>query len=313
MDPNHLGNYSLGVKSNDIKLEEIDELFNESTEPTPQNHLPIVQIIREDAEPDEIVKEEPEFYHEYDLIETESRDFESKAEGQSKQSQFKKSTQTKQKRRDDERKNPNLLPGAMFECYMCNAEISSASNLKRHNDRFHGIKTFKCNICSKRFSVKFSLDIHERSHTGSKPFECKICLRTFATQNNLRRHNESCRPLKGSSSTKKTSKELPDENRHFENKSSENTGSKNKIFLKMYSCNICRKQFFHQSNLVKHMQKHTTKKPFECETCSNKFTTKRNLKRHKRLHTREGLFLCSYCSKEYTTKYARDAHEKKHK
>lgn len=161
---------------------------------------------------------------------------------------------------------------SVFECYMCKAPASSASNLKRHCGRFHGIKCFSCDICSRRFAVQCSLDIHRRWHAGAKPFKCKNCNREFATKNDLQRHNKTCN--------------------------------------QMQNCNICGRTMELQSELVRHMEEHFAEKPFECDACPNKFATKRNLSRHKQLHTREGMFQCERCPKEYTTKWAKDNHQR---
>lgn len=169
-------------------------------------------------------------------------------------------------------KTVKSISRSVFECYMCKATASSASNLKRHCGRFHGIKCFSCDICSRRFAVKCSLDFHRRWHAGARPSKCKNCNREFATENDLQRHNKTCN--------------------------------------QMQNCNICGRTMELQSELVRHMQNHFAEKPFECDACPNKFATKRNLSRHKQLHTREGMFQCDRCPKEYTTKWAKDNHQR---
>lgn len=216
-----------------------------------------------------------------------------------------------------------LLKNPTFECFLCKITVSSASNLKRHYDRFHGEKSFRCNLCSKRFSVKFSLDIHKRSHSGAKPFQCEICQRKFATQNNLRRHNESCGPMNVVQKKLPKAKVVTKESQSFQCylcKCGDDLKIVQDLQVHMIKhtgrnvlpCNVCRRIFSTQFELVKHMLNHTKVKPFACDTCQMQFTTKRNLKRHKRLHTRVGLFKCNECNKEYTTKFARDAHQRKH-
>lgn len=345
--------------SRSIKIEEIelDELFkNELPEPEHQRPPLRVEITREAAGPDEIVKEEPAIYDEYEVIESESRllnDNKTQINGEVKmrsmtpatetQSTGKSQTQTQTKTECDSKprhsrkvsqakkknkakdivvKTSNKLPGAKFKCNLCKAVLSSSVNLKRHHSRLHGTRTFQCKTCSKRFSLKYSLQIHQRLHTGLKPFECKICLRLFASRGNLRRHNKSCQAL-DANGPQSVHKHFFDKCDRFEcyickfDTISSYEDMKNHMMehagRKMFRCNICRRMFEHQSNLVRHMLEHTMKKPYECDVCANTFTCSRNLKRHKRLHTRKGLYKCSRCPKEYTTKFSRDAHEKKHK
>lgn len=342
-----------------IKIEEIamDELFtNGLPEQEHQNTLSKVEIMREAAGPDEIVKEEPKIYDEYNRIEAESKSFnenkiqinetietrsitpteaqsteESQPQKQtlteyhSKPHHSKEGSQAKRKKNAanvnaTNVKTSNGLPGTKFKCSLCKAVLCSEGNLKRHQARFHGTKAFQCNICPKRFPLKYSLQLHQRLHTGLKPFKCKICLRLFANRNNLRRHNVTCRSLEGSQIL---SNWLIDQSGHFEcyickfgavSKYVDlKTHMKEHTGRKQFRCNICRRMFVHQSNLVKHMHEHTMKKPYECDICANTFTCSRNLKRHKRLHTRKGLYKCNRCPKEYTTKFSRDVHEKKHK
>lgn len=153
------------------------------------------------------------------------------------------------------------------------------------------------------------------------PFKCAICYRTFTNQANLRRHNTSCQPM--DLKKQNAPESLHDLKKAFECylcKCDASSLQGLKIHLAEHTgdncrlpCNICRKMFSLQSELVQHMRIHTGTKPHECTICLKMFTCTRNLKRHMRLHTREHLFRCNHCAKEYTTKYARDAHERKHK
>lgn len=339
------------------------------------------KIVREDADPDEIVKEEPRFGDEFEIqgagststvisskrtacladrsyqkeiVEANENGLQTiqlnssipkRSSAKNRKSDAKNGIQSRpapssniRSRRQPanikHKKTPSttkpsskmsILENPTFECFLCKATVSSASNLKRHYDRFHGEKSFRCNLCSSRFSVKFSLDIHQRSHSGAKPFQCEMCHRKFATQNNLRRHNESCWPMNVTAKKKSATVKVVAKASHQEfqcylcgfddvmktiqdlqvHMITRHTGAN------VLPCNVCRRIFSTQSDLAQHMLGHTKHKPFECDTCKMRFTTKRNLKRHKRLHTRVGMFKCNQCRKEYTTKFARDAHQKK--
>lgn len=315
------------------------ELFeNRPIEPEYQSPSLRVVITREAAAPDEIVKEEPVIYDQYDMIEDGPELFNNNNTQISQTiktrsispmeakltKKLRRKTQTKHDRQSKpphseiKLKTSDMLPGTKFKCNLCKSVLCSTANLKRHHARFHGTKTYSCDICSKRFPLKYSLQIHKRVHTGIKPFECKICLRLFGNRANLRRHNESCRPY----GPQIVQRQLFDRLDHFEcyickdalqNYEDLKTHMEEHAGKKMFRCNICRRMFIHQTNLVKHMHEHTMKKPYECDICNNTFTCSRNLKRHKRLHTRTGLYKCSRCPKEYMTKFSRDAHSKSKK
>ena len=57
----------------------------------------------------------------------------------------------------------------IFQCSMCNAQLSSKRNLKNHIAGVHeGIKSFQCTFCDKQFAQNFNLKHHLKTvHEGS--------------------------------------------------------------------------------------------------------------------------------------------------
>ncbi|CAH1108602.1 unnamed protein product [Psylliodes chrysocephalus] len=70
---------------------------------------------------------------------------------------------------------------------------------------------------------------------------------------------------------------------------------------KPFKCDICLKEFEHNSGLQKHLITHTNENPFRCNICSKGFNYKSNLKAHLKAHTNK-LLTCDSCSKEFPSK-----------
>ena len=56
--------------------------------------------------------------------------------------------------------------------------------------------------------------------------------------------------------------------------------------VKKHICDVCRRQFSSNQNLVEHMYLHSGKKPFTCHVCKEKFRQASQLSLHKRSHHR---------------------------
>lgn len=67
-----------------------------------------------------------------------------------------------------------------------------------------------------------------------------------------------------------------------------------------------------ESDLVRHMRKHSEYKPFKCPHCNKGFSAKVHLKNHMIVHTKEKLYKCNYCNKDFTQKHRLDKHIRSH-
>lgn len=67
-----------------------------------------------------------------------------------------------------------------------------------------------------------------------------------------------------------------------------------------YGCTSCTKRFFLESDLQKHMARHTREKPYTCLLCGKSFVCQSQLDIHRNVHTGERPFSCSVCSRRFS-------------
>ncbi|ODM93320.1 putative zinc finger protein [Orchesella cincta] len=81
----------------------------------------------------------------------------------------------------DNRKSPKL------NCLKCNVELSSSSEIPKHNLYHHEL--MKCSFCGKSFEGKKNLSYHyHRHHYKVGSFPCQDCSKVYTTSNKLRVH-----------------------------------------------------------------------------------------------------------------------------
>lgn len=67
-----------------------------------------------------------------------------------------------------------------------------------------------------------------------------------------------------------------------------------------YGCTSCTKRFFLESDLQKHMARHTREKPYTCKLCGKSFVCQSQLDIHGNVHTGERPFSCSICNRRFS-------------
>jgi len=129
----------------------------------------------------------------------------------------------------------------------------------------------------KRFVKRAKLSNNPRTHTKEVPKKCRRCSQTFIQKCQLDMHRKS----------------------HFGDR--------------LFTCNLCAKEFSYKYALKHHFRKqHTGERPFKCDRCSKMFFIKASLVRHLRTHTGERPLTCWYCNKLFTHRDLVIEHERTH-
>lgn len=75
-----------------------------------------------------------------------------------------------------------------------------------------------------------------------------------------------------------------------------------------HKCNICKKGFNTQIDLVRHAVRHTKTNQidettqFMCTECNIGFNIEKDLKIHSSIHNRNGTYNCNECNKDFESK-----------
>jgi len=151
-----------------------------------------------------------------------------------------------------------------------------------HNEEFK----YMCNICGMAYRNRASLYNHrtdKHSENGKKTHECKVCGRQFLMKSSLQQHIF-------------LETHVTDEQK----------------LPKLYTCEICEKQFGAVACLTKHKKVMHTEKALSCEYCGKPFACQSNLRQHRWTHTgkRPSCGMCGliFRSQKKLTEHMTQAH-----
>jgi len=172
----------------------------------------------------------------------------------------------------------------IFVCTICSKEFNDQSNCRRHTlthvNTSTNTKKFKCHFCKKQFTTKYNLRVHSRLHTGDLPYICDFCHLKFDRNDKMlthrRIHEENFRTY-----------DCKDCHRQYLYKNSLLRHVKIHYMENIYCCNHCQQPFTRKDSLIVHLRsKHTGKKPFKCRICKKRFFENSVLVRHMMTHNK---------------------------
>lgn len=77
-----------------------------------------------------------------------------------------------------------------------------------------------------------------------------------------------------------------------------------------YGCTSCTKRFCLESDLQKHLARHTQEKPYTCRVCGKSFVCQSQLGVHGNVHTGERPFRCPVCHRQFSHPSNMKRHQK---
>ncbi|XP_052739007.1 zinc finger protein 2 [Bicyclus anynana] len=168
------------------------------------------------------------------------------------------------------------VDGPVYKCLTCMISFKCRQTLKLHMDETHAI--FSCNICEKKFRKEEQLRAHTLTHTLR--YECNVCGKRIKRRSDFKTHKMM------------HSKELK----------------------KIFTCDLCNKDFTHRSTIIKHFAFHNgTNKKFVCDKCGKSFNDRTNLNIHiQNVHYKLKMFKCDQCPKTYAANKTLKVHLRIH-
>ncbi|XP_019740105.1 gastrula zinc finger protein XlCGF26.1-like [Hippocampus comes] len=142
-------------------------------------------------------------------------------------------------------------------CAVCCLRLTQRSDLTAHVTMHAGEKPFTCFFCNGQFSLKADLTEHVTVHAGDKPYSCYCCQQRFRTRAGFVSHmktHTAKKALDGSTGTLGAAKRFP--------------------------CSVCGKILTRNSDLRRHMRRHTGEKVLSCSVCGQRFSYKYQLDKH---------------------------------
>lgn len=188
-----------------------------------------------------------------------------------------------------------------WKCSACSAELSTRSNLQRHQYKMHAnVNTWKCSVCSSLLPSWSSLARHRRIVHG-QTWECSLCSKALSCKASLDRHHlvmhSERQPLK-----------CPHCDKTFGWKQTLNDHIYSHTGEKPFECHLCPNMFARRSALWMHLQSHANYRRFACHLCPSAFLTRNHLTRHLRSHRKVKDYECSVCFARLSTSYGLSRH-----
>lgn len=198
-----------------------------------------------------------------------------------------------------------------FTCPICNKHFVSDYFLKRHILK-HVNQKVECKICENTFKSKFFLSEHVKMCHILKEnsyVPCEICGRCFIDPKKMDRHlqthlTKACQLCNKSFVSQ----------HHYDSHMQRHV-SKLRLLKQRRSqtCSFCEKECSNDNELSVHVNKvHLQIKPYSCDMCERQFYTESNLNSHKKVHSLFSKESCEFCGKILKCRNDLVIHVRKH-
>ncbi|XP_023941507.2 zinc finger protein 91 isoform X2 [Bicyclus anynana] len=206
---------------------------------------------------------------------------------------------------------PKHIPKYRYTCPFCNKHFISDYFLKKHILK-HIQRKVQCNICLHYFNSKFSLFEHKKAAHILQLEEymtCKCCGRTFSNIKKMKSHQKSHR-IKDCQLCDKLFLLQKHYDIHMQRHAIKFNAYKNED---VQTCSFCQKACSNENELSLHVNKvHLQMKPYSCDMCDRQFYTETNLSSHKKLHSLFSKENCAFCRKTFKCRKDLVVHVRKH-
>ncbi|XP_059054586.1 zinc finger protein 62-like isoform X2 [Achroia grisella] len=198
-----------------------------------------------------------------------------------------------------------------FTCPLCCKHFLSEHFLTRHILK-HVNKKVKCTICLKDFQSKFYLYEHTKIvHLldVKNSWACKVCGRTFISKNKFIKHKRTHRNKECQLCDKLFSTQ-----RQYDSHMQRHTAKLREIKENnIQTCSFCEKECSNDNSLSVHVNKvHLQIKPYSCDMCNRQFYTETNLNCHQKVHSLFSIETCQVCNRVLKSRKSLVIHVRKH-
>ncbi|XP_039761716.1 zinc finger protein 28-like [Pararge aegeria] len=208
-------------------------------------------------------------------------------------------------------KRPKHVPKYRYTCPLCNKHFISEYFLKKHILK-HTQRNVQCNICLNIFKSKFYLFEHKKMEHVLKLqtfITCKVCGRRFSNVKQMKQHRKSHR-TKDCQLCDKLFVSQQHYDVHMQRHAVKFNACRNKH---VQTCSFCEKPCSNENELSLHVNKvHLQIKPYSCDMCDRQFYTETNLSSHKKLHSLFSKESCAFCCKTFKCRKHLVIHVRKH-
>ena len=216
-----------------------------------------------------------------------------------------------------------------FQCKVCQKRFKQLSHLNTHRLRHDGLRPHSCNVCGKSFVQRSHLKRHLHTHTSVGAYFCDWCPRKFTYPSELRFHTEKMhspgKDGKGKDASSKKHVDVvktkvdpkpdgatvmicPECGKSFNYQSQLDKHMKRHTNNRPHICKECGMQFMEIHHLNQHSFTHTGLKPYKCPICSRGFALEANMRRHFLIHSGVRAFECHLCRRRFAQKQTLTAH-----